>query len=284
MRQAKTAVRLALLFVLLGSLFATPALAADDSARLPAVDGVNASLSGFAGVAEDQEFYGGGVKVAVPLGSRFGLQLDGIVAGIDSDDFGDFAVYGGAAHLFWRDPEQGLVGLYGHYGYYHVFDGAEVYAAGLEGALYLGRFTLEGIAGVEGGEVDTDAGSFDLDTRFFDFARIGYYPLDDLKLSLGHSYLFGSHAGALGAEWGFDTGGGTMVSLFASGGVSEHGDGSALAGLRLYFGQRDKSLIRRHREDDPNIGMANTGNANIGHVNTGAFNSGNTSTGSFWRR
>jgi hypothetical protein len=44
-----------------------------------------------------------------------------------------------------------------------------------------------------------------------------------------------------------------MASLFANGSVSEDGDGAVLGGLRLYFGQQPKPLIRRHREDDPMI-------------------------------
>ena len=287
MRYSKAMSRVAVCCALLGGSIAAPSVgAADDSPRLPAVDGVNGSVSGFAGAGDGLEFYGGGGKVAFPLGSSFGLQVDGVVAGADSDFLGDVTVAGTAAHLFWRDPAQGLLGLYGHYGYFDVLDGAEIYAAGLEGALYLGRFTLEGVAGVEGGEVDTNAGSFDLDTRFFDMARLAYYPDDNLKLSLGHNYIFGSHAGSLDAEWGFGAGGGAMVSLFASGSVSEHGDGAALAGLRLYFGQSEKTLIRRHREDDPNVGIANTGSFNIGFGNSGSgnigfFNSGTNNWGVF---
>lgn len=41
-----------------------------------------------------------------------------------------------------------------------------------------------------------------------------------------------------------------MAALFAQGIVFEGGDGAALGGLRVYFGQNDKTLIRRHREDD----------------------------------
>jgi hypothetical protein len=42
-----------------------------------------------------------------------------------------------------------------------------------------------------------------------------------------------------------------MGSLFAEGRVVESGGSSVWGGLKIYFGQRDKSLIRRHREDDP---------------------------------
>lgn len=42
-----------------------------------------------------------------------------------------------------------------------------------------------------------------------------------------------------------------MVSLVADVTLDEDGEATLLGGLRLYFGQDDKPLIRRHREDDP---------------------------------
>jgi hypothetical protein len=152
-------------------------------AALPAVDGLNAKVAAFGGVADGNGFYGGAGSVSVLLGLRFGLQIDGIVAGADLDVGGDATLAGTAAHLFWRDPSIGLLGLYGQYVHADVLGGVDVFASAVEGALYLGRFTLEGVVGAEGG----DGGSFDIDTRFFDMAQIAYYPTDNLKLAVGHS-------------------------------------------------------------------------------------------------
>ena len=44
-----------------------------------------------------------------------------------------------------------------------------------------------------------------------------------------------------------------MAALFTEGWIGEAGNNGALVGLRMYFGQRDKTLIRRHREDDPGV-------------------------------
>jgi hypothetical protein len=44
---------------------------------------------------------------------------------------------------------------------------------------------------------------------------------------------------------------GIMAALFVEGRVGEHDDHGIWGGLRVYFGQKDKTLIRRHREDDP---------------------------------
>ena len=81
--------------------------------------------------------------------------------------------------------------------------------------------------------------------------QLAYYPIDNLKLSVGHGYVLGTHAALFGVEYGISTGGGTMAAFYARGSVNEHGDAAVLAGLRAYFGKRDKTLIRRHREDDP---------------------------------
>lgn len=46
---------------------------------------------------------------------------------------------------------------------------------------------------------------------------------------------------------------GMMAGLFAEGQVGEHSDSGVWGGVRFSFGQKDKTLIRRHREDDPPI-------------------------------
>jgi hypothetical protein len=174
-----------------------------------------------------------------------------MAAGFDSRFQGGVTVAGTAAHLFWRDPARGFIGAYGHYVHADAFSGVDVFAGGAEGALYRGRFTLEAVVGAEGGNVDAGASGPDIDTRFFDVAQFSFYPTDNLRLSVGHGYILSEHAAQFGAEWGFPTGSGTMAALFASGSVSEDGDGAVLGGLRFYFGQRDKTLIRRQREDEP---------------------------------
>jgi hypothetical protein len=42
-----------------------------------------------------------------------------------------------------------------------------------------------------------------------------------------------------------------MVSLFAQARFAKEGHNAVHGGLRIYFGQRDKTLIDRHRKDDP---------------------------------
>ena len=45
------------------------------------------------------------------------------------------------------------------------------------------------------------------------------------------------------------------MSFFADIGVNEDRETRALVGLKFYLSRADKSLIRRHREDDPDINL-----------------------------
>jgi len=218
---------------------------------LPAVDGVNGKISGFGGAFDGQPLYGGTGSFTAPLGTQFGLQLDALAGGLNSRLAGEASIGATTGHLFWRNPSVGLLGLYGQYVHANAFDGVDSYGGAFEGALYRGRMSLDAIAGAETGSAKLGGINLDLGTRFFDVADLSYYPLDDVKLSIGHIYTGGTHAAQFGAEWGFATGGGTMAALFAKADVTERGETGVLAGLRLYFGERDKPLIRRHQEDDP---------------------------------
>jgi hypothetical protein len=56
---------------------------------------------------------------------------------------------------------------------------------------------------------------------------------------------------------------GLPLSLTVDGQLGEDGYTSAMAGLSLYFGGEDKSLIRRHREDDPSLHFFNLFSAGL---------------------
>ncbi len=92
--------------------------------------------------------------------------------------------------------------------------------------------------------------TYDNKTRFFDQMDVAYYLTDNLEAYIGHRYLGGKHALALGGEYGIQMGK-TMTSLFVEGRAGEGSFHGVWGGVRFYFGQKDKTLIRRHREDDP---------------------------------
>jgi hypothetical protein len=143
-----------------------------------------------------------------------------------------------------------------------------------EGEYYWNRFTLRAVGGIEFGNsashttvttttvppagavpgvitTSTFTETYDVKTRFFDELDLYYYPTDNWAAYIGHRYNGGKHALALGGEVAFPLGSGRMASLFAEGRIGEGNYEGVWGGMKMYFGQRDKTLIRRHREDDP---------------------------------
>jgi hypothetical protein len=70
---------------------------------------------------------------------------------------------------------------------------------------------------------------------------------------IGHRYLGGKHALALGTEHAFTLGNGQASSLFVEARLGEGDFHGVWGGLKFYWGQKDKSLIARHRQDDPPV-------------------------------
>lgn len=216
-----------------------------------AVDGTNGKLGGFGGEFGDKSYAAAEGALSVPLGCEYGAQID-----LNGGSFDDRFIGTVAGHLFWRNPAQGLLGAYGDFTDWDEFGGVHAGHVGPEGEWYAGPWTVQGVAGAEfGNSVSGTIGSivqtFDVKTRFFDEANLAYYLQDNLEVYVGHRYLGGLNAAAFGGEWGVPLGKGVMAALFAEGRVGEHSDHGVWGGLRFYFGQKDKTLIRRHREDDP---------------------------------
>lgn len=245
-----------------GAASAAEPLASPPQFALPAVDGVNVKGDLFFGASRERTLLGtatppvGGAagSFTMPLGHSFGLQVDGVAASKDGEP-----VVGGAAHLFWRRPDLGLFGLYGSAKSFDAQDVTRV-RAGAEGEVYAGRFTLSGVAGYErtnapAATVGAIPGFNILDlggrTNFFAMANASFYAHDNWKLTAGYRYIAGIHAGALGTEYMFRSNAGAAYSVFLEGRAGENRYAAVWGGLRVYFGQRDKTLIRRHREDDP---------------------------------
>jgi hypothetical protein len=222
-----------------------PAYALDDS--LPAVSGLNGKIAAYGGWQDDDVGDGGlgGLlaSLSVPLGHSFGFQADGQVASVDGDFFGRVG-----GHLFWRNPATGLLGVYGSY---EGFDDTDFNAwrIAVEGEAYLDMFTLRVMAGYE--DLDVPVGTVD-DSNLFAAADIAVYLNEDFKASVGYRHMNDMHMAAAGVEYQLQSnffGGGT--SVFAEGRVGEDDYAAVWAGVRLYLGAGEKSLIRRHREDDP---------------------------------
>ncbi len=207
----------------------------------PAVSGKNGKIEASGGTINDEEsgFIEG--AYSMPWGEEHGLQFDASVGSVDGD-----LTYGGAVHLFERDPSSGLVGVYASY--HNIDAGAFDVAIGraaLEGEYYSGRWTLSGMFGAEFGDISKGV---------FTIAEVSVYPIDNLRLYLGHHFTQGDEMGKLGAEWQVTSNANTGVAMFLEGRDGANGYDSVFLGLRMYFGD-NKTLIRRHREDDPQIRM-----------------------------
>jgi len=260
-----------------------------------AVDGFNGKIEGLGGRLAHRDLAAAQGSISIPLAGYYGAQID---LGAGSFASRGFGTVGG--HLFWRDPAQGLVGLYGSFTRWNQFGGVHVGNVAFEGEHYFGRFTLQGIAGVEFGNsvsgtsfatsVVPPAGAggpagvatttafvegFDVKTRFFDQINLKYYIGDNWDVFAGHRYQGGKHALALGTEIGMPLQRGVMATGFAEARIGEGNFQGVWGGLRFYFGQKDKSLMARHRQDDPN----NWGASNLfGIINNQTNSSSSTST------
>ena len=203
-------------------------------------------------------------SVSVPIGERFGFQLDGAYGSIGGTTNIDYHGVGG--HLFWRNPERALLGLYAHYTEYG--NDISTYQVAVEGELYFERTSLEFLAGLD--VVNT---VFRDDEYFAGEAIFAYYPTDNLRLSAGVRHALNTSSLVLGAE-AMVSQGRYAPSFFVDASIDEDKTTSVSAGIRLYFGGSQKSLIRRHREDDPKVRLQATSDAFgrcLSKTNSGIF-------------
>lgn len=244
---------------------------------LPAVDGFNWNFDALAGSIAHLGIVGGAAAFTIPVGRQNGFQLDLHGGSLDGDGYGT-----AAGHLFWRDPNVGLLGFYGSFTRWNRYGGADVTQLSGEFEGYFGRWTLQGIAGVEFGNwvvaspgditrstsitpvpsvvgvpgtattrtiSNSGAVIYDIKTRFFDQINLKYYLTDNWDMYVGHRYLGGLHALALGTEFSLPLASGVMSSLFVEARIGEENFEGVWGGLKFYFGNSDKTRIRRHRED-----------------------------------
>lgn len=214
----------------------------DDDATLPAVSGINGKWEFYPGLLSGAPMLRGAGSLSLPLGDRFGVQAD--VMGTFST--GGTAL-GGALHAFTRDPSSYLVGITA--GVVVAPGQSTLMALGAEGELYFDRVSLEGWAGVASLNY-VDPMMVDL-AGAFAIGDIAYYATDNLRVSLGGSYLLGDLSLHAATEYQFD-GLGMPMSLAGDARLHASGDYTLTLGLKGYLGgDPDKSLIERHRQDDP---------------------------------
>ncbi len=210
------------------------------SLRSPAVSEINAKTHFSAGDMNSDDGYNFDGSITFPVMRHFGFQADGIYSRIGGEDF-----YGGAAHLFARDPDLGLVGFTGGY---LTRKGVDTYQFGVEAEWYLNRLTLGTFAGVGKISYDNAAPFIDTNpTRFVGRVSADYYLLDDLRV--GASYVTAFHDNLYKGEVEYQTPiRGVALTAEVAGG--DNGYDHWLVGVSYYFGG-NKSLRDRQRRDDP---------------------------------
>lgn len=219
-----------------------PMATQDVDLQAPAVSGVNGKLELDFGAITDPDagvFRLGG-SLSVPVGNAFGLQGDVALSSLDGN-----ITWGGALHAFTRDPNSYLLGVTAGY---VANDGASLAAIGPEAELYLGNISLEGWAGWASAEYDDI--SLDDETGAFFIGDIAAYITDDWRVSAGAASILGEGSLRLATEYQLTDLG---MPLSVTGEVRAYDDDRWMAkvGIKGYFGGADKSLIERHRQDDP---------------------------------
>lgn len=238
-------------------------------AQGPAVSEVNGKFSVEGGGVGSNSHGSSGLGVAegsfaVPLGYSFGLQLDGGAATAYNNFYG-----GGAAQLFWRDPQRGLFG-----GFASVAggNGATLSWYGAEAEYFAGPVTL----GAYGGYQATYNAA--VPSGGLVIGRLTYYPIPDLALTAGGGVVASNGFGRVKLEYQPELNGRRSMSFFVNGGAGADASYSVTGGIRFYFGP-EKTLIRRHREDDPaSILMFGSG-GNGGNGGAGGLFGGNGGNG-----
>lgn len=132
--------------------------------------GISAAGEVFAGRLDGENVKSAYGMLNVPLGQRYGLQLEGL----GDRNAGD-STYGIAAHGYWRDPERGLFGLI--VGTHRGIDLPEfdllqqkVDLYGVEGEVYFDKVTLVGQLG------RLHSGLTSLDNRTYAVAEVHWVP------------------------------------------------------------------------------------------------------------
>lgn len=220
----------------------------------PAVSGLNAKLdvqynyidySSIDGHVDSPSAIG---SITFPVGHSFGLQIDAGVTHYEASSLSASATMAaGAAHLFWRDPDLALVGLYAHYADISFSGGGSslgLWRLGAEAELYLDRVSIEGFAGAD----FADASASNLDFFSGDL-RVAFYATENFRIHGGVMHQFDQTFGRFGAETMLPLGD-NNISLYADGVFGSDVE-AVRGGIRIYFGESGKSLVARHREDDP---------------------------------
>lgn len=205
-----------------------------------AVEDINAKASYLGGWMDSAEGHNFDASISVPVLPEIGFQADALYSHIGSLDF-----YGGAGHLFWRDPEIGLLGVAGGY---LSRSGVDTFQVGAEAEYYLGRISFGAFVGLGRITYSRPVPFIETQpTRFIGSIRADLYPVDDLRLGACYMSAFNNNLFKGDIEYQTPIAG---LALVAEGAIGDYHYDHLLFGLRYYLGE-NKTLMQRHRQLDP---------------------------------
>ncbi len=206
----------------------------------PGVEDFNAKASYSGGWMNSAEGHNFDASISLPVSHTFGFQADGLYSRISGLDF-----YGGAGHLFWRNPD---IGLFGVTGGFVSRSGVDTFQIGAEAEYYFGRFSFGAFAGVGRIAYDRPVPFIETEpTRFVGSLRTDWYPFDDLRLGACYITAFENNLAKGEIEFQTPISG---LALTAEGAIGNNDYDHVLFGVRYYFGAK-KNLCDRHRRLDP---------------------------------
>jgi len=180
--------------------------------------------------------------LTAPLGPQWGVQGEAGLFGVDGD-----TTTGLAGHVFKRDPDSYLAGMFIAYASEDEFD-LQATRIGAEAEFYLGQMTLL----LKGGYQFSDL----IDDTAFGEAELHWYASDNVQLGGGVSVNDSVTLGHAGAEWLIGSTSLPGLALRADAYAGDNGYDSVTAGITYYFGS-DASLKDRHRRQDPDSALFN---------------------------
>ena len=221
--------------VIAAAISIAPALARD-----PAVSVTNLKLTAQGGTADDEGAWLGVGALTLPVGPAWGVQAEAGIFGVDDD-----TAYGFAGHIFKRDPDSYLAGLFAAYAGEDEFD-LQATRVGGEVEFYMDRVTLLLKAGYQFSD--------DLDDTAFGEAELHWYTTDNFVLRGGASFDEENILGHVGAEWQLGISALPGLALRADAVFGDEDYDSVVGGITYYFGS-DASLKDRHRKQDPDSAL-----------------------------
>jgi hypothetical protein len=216
---------------------ATGAARADD----PAVAAPNLKISGQFGEILDDYSWNVQGQFTAPLGENFGVAFEGGGGAIDGHEY-----YGGGGHLFTRNPDAYLLGVFGGYAEMGDFN-INVARVGGEAEFYLSALTISATAGYQFSSALGDGAFGSLDLR--------WYLTNNFYISAGGEIDENDRKSVTAAtEWqpGFAALPG--LAFNARGVWGEDDYQSVMGGMTYYFGET-VDLKDRHRKYDPDSAL-----------------------------